>query len=110
VRRGNVVAFGVSVDSKGQTVEDGTGEEQLVICAEAFQSDAEHLPDVIAQAVTSQFALHVHKVELVPQGLLPRTSSGKPQRRKTRQMFLDGSLPKVRVLPQDVKAAQAATE
>jgi fatty-acyl-CoA synthase len=110
VRRGNVVAFGVAVDDKGHPVEDGTGEEQLVVCAEAFQSDAEHLPEVIAQAVTSQFALHVHKVELVPQGSLPRTSSGKPQRRKTKQMFLDGSLPKVRVLPKDVRATQVATE
>jgi fatty-acyl-CoA synthase len=87
VRRGNVVAFGVEVE----------GEEQLVICAEAFQSDAVGLREQITQAIAAQVGLSVHKVEIVPQGSLPRTSSGKPQRRKTKQMFLDGSLPKPRV-------------
>ena len=86
VRRGNVVAFGVDVE----------GEEQLVICAEAFQSDAAGLTDQITQAIAAQVGLSVHKVEIVPQGSLPRTSSGKPQRRKTKQMFLDGTLPKPR--------------
>ena len=86
VRRGNVVAFGVDV----------AGEEQLVVCAEAHQADAEALREAVAQAVTAQFALAVHKVEVVPQGSLPRTSSGKPQRRKTKQMFLEGSLPTAR--------------
>ncbi|HWL84291.1 MAG TPA: fatty acyl-AMP ligase, partial [Polyangiaceae bacterium] len=83
VRRGNVVAFGVQVD----------GDEQLVICAEAFQSDAVGLIDQITSIVAGQIGLSVHKVEIVPQGQLPRTSSGKPQRRKTKQMFLDGTLP-----------------
>jgi fatty-acyl-CoA synthase len=87
IRRGNVVAFEVEVE----------GEEQLVICAEAFQSDAAGLTDQITQAIASQVGLSVHKVEIVPQGSLPRTSSGKAQRRKTKQMFLDGTLPKARV-------------
>jgi fatty-acyl-CoA synthase len=87
VRRGNVVAFGVDVE----------GEEQLVICAEAFQSDAAGLTEQITQAIAAQIGLSVHKVEIVPQGSLPRTSSGKPQRRKTKQMFVEGTLPKPRV-------------
>jgi fatty-acyl-CoA synthase len=82
VRRGNVVAFGVDVG----------GEEQLVVCAEAFQADAAGLTDAIAGAVTGQLGLSVHRIEIVPQGTLPRTSSGKPQRRKTKQMLLDGTL------------------
>jgi fatty-acyl-CoA synthase len=88
VRRGNVVAFGVDVD----------GEEQLVVCAEAFQSDAVGLVDAITQAVAAQMGISVHKVEIVPQGALPRTSSGKPQRRKTKQMFLDGTLARARTV------------
>lgn len=88
VRRGNVVAFGVDVD----------GEEQLVVAAEAFQSDAEALKQTIAQAIVSSFSLSTHEVVIVPQGTLPRTSSGKPQRRKTRQMYLDGTLARARVL------------
>jgi fatty-acyl-CoA synthase len=94
VRRGNVVAFGVTVDANGHHVEDGTGEEHLVVCAEAFQSDAAHLVEAIQKAVTDKIGLAVWKVEIVPQGSLPRTSSGKPQRRKTKQMFVEGTLPK----------------
>jgi fatty-acyl-CoA synthase len=82
VRRGNAVAFGVEV----------SGEEQLVVCAEAFQAEAGGLSEAIRQAVTDQLGLTVHRVEIVPQGALPRTSSGKPQRGKTKQMLLDGSL------------------
>ena len=94
VRRGNVVAFGVTVNGErqvdGQDVGDGL-EEQLVVCAEAFQSDAAGLTESIRNAVTSELGLAAYRVEIVPQGALPRTSSGKPQRRKTKQMFLDGA-------------------
>lgn len=92
VRRGNVVAFGVSVDRDGRVVEGGTGEERLVICAEGTRSDAPRLEAEIAAAVSARFALAVHTVRVVVPGTLPRTSSGKPQRRKTRQRFLDGTL------------------
>jgi fatty-acyl-CoA synthase len=82
VRRGNVVAFGVDVE----------GEEQLVVCAEAFQSDAAGLSEAIGAVVTATLGLSVHRVEILQQGILPRTSSGKPQRRRTKAMLLDGSL------------------
>jgi fatty-acyl-CoA synthase len=88
VRRGNVVAFGVDVE----------GEEHLVVCAEAFQSDAAGLMDAVQQVVAATVGLSVHKVEIVPQGGLPRTSSGKPQRSKTKQMFLDGSFARARAM------------
>lgn len=88
VRRGNVVAFGTIID----------GEEQLVIAAEAFQADAEALKPSIAQAILASFSVAVHEVVIVPQGTLPRTSSGKPQRRKTRQMYLDGTLGRARTV------------
>ncbi len=62
VRRGNVVAFGVDVE----------GEEQLVVCAEAFQSDAAGLTRPITQAQSRpELGLSVHKVEIVPQGSAP---------------------------------------
>jgi fatty-acyl-CoA synthase len=96
IRRGNVVAFGVGVDASGQVTKDGTGEEQLVVCAEAFQSDAEGLVETITSAVAADVGLSVYRVEIVQQGSLPRTSSGKPQRRKTRQMFIDGTLVRAR--------------
>jgi fatty-acyl-CoA synthase len=86
VRRGNVVAFSVEV----------AGEEQLVVAAEAFHADAETLKQSIAQAIVANFSLTTHDVVIVPQGTLPRTSSGKPQRRKTRQLYLDGTLARAR--------------
>ncbi len=86
VRRGNVVAFGVPVN----------GEEQLVIAAEAFASEAESLTSAIAQVVLEGFSLAPHEVVIAPQGSLPRTSSGKPQRRKTRDLYLSGTLPRAR--------------
>ena len=86
VRRGNVVAFPTEVN----------GEEQLVVAAEAHASEAEALKTTIAQAVTEHFSLAPHEVITVPQGTLPRTSSGKPQRKKTRQMYEDGQLARAR--------------
>jgi fatty-acyl-CoA synthase len=108
VRRGNVVAFGVHVNAGGQPdvhggAESIGGEEQLVVCAEAFQADAVGLTDAIKNAVTAEVGLSVYAVVIVPQAALPRTSSGKPQRRKTKQMYLDGAFvrpePAVPVVP-----------
>lgn len=98
VRRGNVVAFGVDVN----------GEEQLVVAAEGFGSEADGLRPAIAQAVVESFSLTAHEVVIVPQGTLPRTSSGKPQRRKTKDLYLNGTLPRARsVQDQTVSAGDA---
>ncbi len=86
IRRGNVVAFSADV----------AGEEQLVITAEGLSGEAEALKAAVAVRVVAEFALAVHEVVIVPQGTLPRTSSGKPQRRKTRQMYLEGTLVRAR--------------
>ena len=86
VRRGNVVAFSSDIE----------GDEQLIIAAEGMSAEAEALKAAIAQRIVADFALTPHEVLVVPQGTLPRTSSGKPQRRKTRQMYLDGTLARAR--------------
>jgi fatty-acyl-CoA synthase len=86
VRRGNVVAFSAEIN----------GEEQLIVAAEGLSAEAESLKTTIAQRIVADFALTPHEVVIVPQGTLPRTSSGKPQRRKTKQMYLDGTLARAR--------------
>jgi fatty-acyl-CoA synthase len=96
VRRGNVVAFGVDVAE----------EEQLVVCCEGAASDAAALREATAACVAEQFGLTVHEVVVAPLASLPRTSSGKPQRRKTKQMYADGTLPRARA----VQASAGATE
>jgi fatty-acyl-CoA synthase len=97
VRRGNVVAFGTDVN----------GEEQLVVAAEGFGSEAETLKDAIARAVLESFSLAAHEVVIVPQGTLPRTSSGKPQRRKTKTLYREGTLPRARSVQGEEKSGQA---
>jgi fatty-acyl-CoA synthase len=86
VRRGNVAAFGADVD----------GEEQLVICCEGTAHDAAGIQESARACIAARFGLTVHEVVVAPPASLPRTSSGKPQRRKTRQMYLDGTLPRAR--------------
>jgi fatty-acyl-CoA synthase len=82
VRRGNVVAFNMLRD----------GAEQLVIAAEANSGDVERLKKVIPEKIYEACGLTTGYVAVCPVGALPKTSSGKAQRRKTRQMFEDGTL------------------
>jgi fatty-acyl-CoA synthase len=101
VRRGNVVAFGVEVD----------GEEQLVVCCEGAASEAPAVREATTFCVSRQFGLTVHEVVVAPLASLPRTSSGKPQRRKTRQMYLDGTLLRARgVQPLEGEKRGSGTE
>lgn len=77
VRRDNVVAFSV--------VEHG--EETLVIAAEGNSAEAAQLRKAIAETITATFGLAAGHVAVVRVGSLPKTSSGKAQRRRTKQLF-----------------------
>ncbi len=83
VRRGNVFAFSV--------MRDGT--EELIVAAEANRKDAERLRTEIARTVQREFGLTPAEVLILPVGTLPKTSSGKAQRRKTRMLYEAGQLP-----------------
>ena len=82
VRRGNVVAFSV--------MRDGT--EELVLVAEGSSQEADDLKRSITRTVSETFGLQPMEVSIVPVGALPKTSSGKAQRRKTKAMFEQGEL------------------
>ncbi len=82
VRRGNVVAF--------STMKDGV--EQLVIAAEGNSGDAARLREEITKAVSENFGLTPSSVSICAVGALPKTSSGKAQRRKTKTMWENGEL------------------
>jgi len=105
VRRGNVVAFGVDVDVQGGLAAEGTGEEQLVVCCEGAAADASTIREAAGARISAQFGLTPREVVVVALASLPRTSSGKPQRRATRQMYLEGTLRRARA----VQAAQDVT-
>jgi fatty-acyl-CoA synthase len=88
LRRGNVVAFGVDRD----------GEEQLVVCCEGPASDAAAIQDAARACIAARFGLAPHEIVVSPPSTLPRTSSGKAQRGKTRQMYLEGTLVRARTV------------
>jgi len=85
VKRGNVAAFGVN---------DGR-EERLVILAEADAREGEALRRAIATRIREAIGLEVHRVSLVPVGTLLRTTSGKLQRRKMKQLYEQGEIPEL---------------
>jgi fatty-acyl-CoA synthase len=82
VRRGNVVAFSVMKD----------GLEQLIVAAEGNRGDAARLQTEIAETLQRSFGLTPAHVAICALGALPKTSSGKAQRRKTRMMWENGEL------------------
>ncbi len=76
---------------------DINGEEQLVIAHEINRADlrnlnAEEVIGAIRLAVGEQNMANVFAVALLKTGSIPKTSSGKIQRRACQSMFLDGSL------------------
>ena len=83
VRRGNVFAFSVMRD----------GLEELVVIAEGHRADASRLRDEIGRTLAQEFGLRASHIGIVATGMLPKTSSGKAQRRKTKALFENGELP-----------------
>lgn len=72
-----------------------TGEERLVVVAE-LRRHASDRPDAIAaavrQAIAERHEVAVHDVVLIRIGTLPKTTSGKIQRRACRALYLAGEL------------------
>ncbi len=84
VRKGNVVAF---------SVPGSTGEE-LVAVVETKLSEEDHadLTDRVRKAIQRELSLTTSDIICLRPGTLPKTSSGKLQRRKTRTQYLSGEL------------------
>ncbi len=82
VRKGNVVAFSVP----------GEESEVLVVVAETRPEPPADTAERIVAAVAEQLSLKVSDVVLLGAGQLPKTSSGKLQRRKTREQYLSDTL------------------
>jgi fatty-acyl-CoA synthase len=87
IRKGCIVAFGLK--------DEATGTEKLVVVAESRESEAAKRAAITA-AVTEQVSrglgLPPDRVEIVPPGSIPKTSSGKLRREETRQLYLAGTL------------------
>lgn len=82
VRKGSTVAFS----------RPGAGSEELVVVLEARAENHQALKELVAQKINEQLQLQAADVVICPLGSLPKTSSGKLQRAKTRQQYLDGTV------------------
>lgn len=82
LRKGNVVAF----------TRPGRSTEEVVIVAELRDGDAAAVARRVRSRVQVTLSLPVADVLLVSPGELPKTSSGKVRRNKTRQQYLQGFL------------------
>lgn len=79
-------AFSIEVDS----------EERLVIVQEVLRpkrQDLEAMLQTLRAALAEDHQLSPHALVLIPAGTIPKTSSGKTQRRGAREMYLEGTLP-----------------
>ncbi|MCF3132401.1 fatty acyl-AMP ligase [Streptomyces olivochromogenes] len=77
------------------SVDSGVEGEQVVVVAEVAPDaagDSEKITDLIRSAIGESHVLSVRDVVLVHPGTIPKTSSGKIQRRATRAAYLDGIL------------------
>ena len=87
IRKGCVVAFGLK--------DANTGTEKLVIVAESREQDTAKRGAIVAamnDEVTRGLGLPPDRVELIPSGSIPKTSSGKLRRDETKQLYLAGTL------------------
>jgi len=85
VRKGNVVAFGL---------QDFGTQEKVVICAETSLPETQHkeLKEKIRTTIINGLGIKVDEIVLLESGSLPKTSSGKLQRLKTKDLFIKGEL------------------
>jgi fatty-acyl-CoA synthase len=84
VRKGSTVAFS----------RPGPQSEELVIVLESRTQKPEELKELVKQKINENLQLLPVDVVIAPVGSLPKTSSGKLQRAKTRLQYLDGSVGK----------------
>jgi amino acid adenylation domain-containing protein len=88
LRPGGGAAFSVEIE----------GEERLVIVHEVERrrrTGCEEIVEAVRQAVAAEHEVQVHEVVLIRQGGLPKTSSGKVQRRLCKKLYLADELPVV---------------
>jgi len=87
IRKGCIVAFGLK--------DLGAGTEKLVIVAESRETDRSRrsvIAAAVKQEVSRGLGLPPDRVELIPPGSIPKTSSGKLRREETRDLYVAGTL------------------
>jgi acyl-CoA synthetase (AMP-forming)/AMP-acid ligase II len=87
IRKGCIVAFGLK--------DEAAGTEKMVVVAETRERDSTRraaLASEVTELVSRGLGLPPDRVELIPPGSIPKTSSGKLRREETKQLYLAGTL------------------
>jgi fatty-acyl-CoA synthase len=87
IRKGCIVAFGLT--------DEAAGTEKLVVVAETRERDTARrgvIAASVTELVSQGLGLPPDRVELIPPGSIPKTSSGKLRREETKQLYLAGTL------------------
>ena len=87
IRKGCIVAFGMK--------DQASGTEKMVVVAESREADAAKraaMAAAVTQEISRGLGLPPDRVELIPLGSIPKTSSGKLRREETKQLYLAGKL------------------
>jgi 1-acyl-sn-glycerol-3-phosphate acyltransferase len=87
IRKGCIVAFGLK--------DEASGTEKMIVVAETREREASRraaLASEVTDLVSRGLGLPPDRVELLPLGSIPKTSSGKLRREETRQLYLAGTL------------------
>jgi acyl carrier protein len=87
IRKGCIVAFGVK--------DEASGTEKMVVVAESREKETARRAAIVAaitELVSHGLGLPPDRVELVPLGSIPKTSSGKLRREETKQLYIAGEL------------------
>ncbi len=86
VRTGNVIAFA--------TYREGLGREAVVVLAETREPEESwsQIASEVRDTIQRSLGLGVDEVTMLPAGTLPKTSSGKVQRSRARQLYEAGEL------------------
>ena len=87
IRKGCIVAFGLT--------DEAAGTEKMIVVAETRERDAQKLASIasaVTDLVSRGLGLPPDRVELIPPGSIPKTSSGKLRREETKQLYLAGTL------------------
>lgn len=85
IRKGNVAAFGITIDN----------EERLVVVAEKSDSadyDNQEIYNKIIQHVSGEIGISTYEIVLIKPRTIQKTTSGKIQRLATKESYLNNSL------------------
>lgn len=73
-----------------------------MVVAEYKPADGTDARQLIRQSLQQEIGIAVDHVVLVPAGGVPKSTSGKVQRRRTRQLYLDGHYAEVEAMAEAV--------